>query len=352
MTALSERQQFIQWIAEAVHAGARQSQACQMIGITARTLQRWKQPDQAQGDRRQHRTWTPKNKLSCSEIKQIIDLCNQDEFKDLSPHQIVAILAERGQYLASASSLYRILKAHQQLAHRHKSRVPGNPPSKPKALVASAPNQIYSWDITYLASFLKGKFFYLYLFMDIFSRKIVGWQVYEEESSQHASDVIKDICRQEAISKDQVTLHSDNGGPMKGATMLATLQQLGVTPSLSRPAVSNDNPYSESLFKTLKYRPIYPSKPFESLEETRQWVERFVSWYNTEHRHSGIQFVTPDQRHSGDDKAILKIREATYLAAKKANPERWSGEIRQWKWQETVALNPDNQDDKKGNKAA
>ena len=125
MTALSERQQFIQWIAEAVHAGARQSQACQMIGITARTLQRWKQPDQAQGDRRQHRTWTPKNKLSCSEIKQIIDLCNQDEFKDLSPHQIVAILAERGQYLASASSLYRILKAHQQLAHRHKSRVPG-----------------------------------------------------------------------------------------------------------------------------------------------------------------------------------------------------------------------------------
>ncbi len=130
-----------------------------------------------------------------------------------------------------------------------------------------------------MATCVTGQFYYLYLFIDIFSRKIVGWQVYREESCAHAADVIRDICRQENIVKDQVTLHSDNGGPMKGATMLATLQKLGIMPSLSRPSVSNDNPYSESLFRTLKYRPDYPVKPFDTLEDARQWVTGFVSWY-------------------------------------------------------------------------
>jgi transposase InsO family protein len=189
---------------------------------------------------------------------------------------------------------------------------------------------------------VKGQFFYLYLFMDIFSRKIIGWQIYLGESSLHASGIIRDICRRENIPEGQVTLHSDNGSLMKGATMLATLQKLGIMPSLSRPSVSNDNPYSESLFRTLKYRPEYPAEPFETLEEARQWTAVFVGWYNTMHRHSGIQFVTPSQRHAGKDVDILSARKATYQAAKAANPERWSGDIRNWEWCPEVHLNPDN----------
>ncbi len=139
--------------------------------------------------------------------------------------------------------------------------------------------------------------------MDIYSRKIVGWQVYEHESSEWAAEILQDIVQREGIDRHRLTLHSDNGGPMKGATMLATLQALGIRPSFSRPVVSNDNPYSESLFKTLKYRPEYPARPFADLTESRQWVAGFVDGYNLQHYHSAIQFVTPAQRHAGLDGA-------------------------------------------------
>lgn len=151
-------------------------------------------------------------------------------------------------------------------------------------------------------------FLYLYLFMDIFSRKIVGWQVYESESSAFAADILQDIAEREAIAPDEVTLHSDNDGPMKGASMLATLQSLGITPSFSRPSVSNDNPYSESLVKTLKYRPEYPAEPYADITAAREWLSGFVNWYNFEHRHSAIQYVTPAQRYAGLDTAILADR--------------------------------------------
>jgi len=209
------------------------------------------------------------------------------------------------------------------------------------ALSATAPAELFSWDITYLPTQVKGIYFYLYLFMDIFSRKIVGWQVYETESSELASEVMRDICEREDIAPNQVVLHSDNGSPMKGATMLATLQALGVAPSFSRPAVSNDNPYSESLFKTLKYRPAYPRQAFESLLAARQWVGVFVQWYNEEHRHSAINFVTPAERHSGLDTALLEKRAIVYEAAKKRCPERWSGATRNWQPVLVVHLNPD-----------
>ena len=179
--------------------------------------------------------------------------------------------------------------------------------------------------------------------MDIFSRKIVGWQIYEAESGELAGDVMRDICAREAIKPDQVVLHSDNGHPMKGATMLATLQALGVSPSFSRPAVSNDNPYSESLFKTLKYRPTYPRRAFENLLAARQWVGLFVQWYNEEHRHSAINFVTPAERHTGLDTALLAQRAVVYQAAKNKHPERWSGATRNWQPVLVVHLNPDQQ---------
>ena len=211
-------------------------------------------------------------------------------------------------------------------------------------LQADAPNQVYSWDITYLKTTMRGVFLYLYLFMDIYSRKIVGWQVYQHEDSEWAADLLRDITQREGITAEQVTLHSDNGGPMKGASMLATMQALGIIPSLSRPGVSNDNPYSESLFKTLKYRPKYPTQPFADVTAARQWVSGFVDWYNFEHRHSAIQFVTPAQRHAGLDTAILTRRQALYQAAKERHPERWSGQTRNWQPVQVVYLNPNKTD--------
>ena len=216
--------------------------------------------------------------------------------------------------------------------------------NKPRALCATAPNELFSWDITYLPTLVIGAYFYLYLFMDIFSRKIVGWQIYETESSALASEVMRDICERENIAPHQVVLHSDNGSPMRGATMLATLQSLGVMSSFSRPAVSNDNPYSESLFKTLKYRPNYPARAFENLFAARQWVGTFVHWYNHEHRHSAVRFVTPDERHAGQDTALLGSQShQVYAAAKAKHPQRWSGSTRNWEPLRVVHLNPEQQ---------
>ena len=339
MTSLAERGQIILLVAAAVASGARQARACSVISLSPRTLQRW-QRDPVCGDQRPDRVQEPKNRLSELERKRLLSVVNSDEFGSLPPSQIVPRLADRGQYIASESTIYRVLKAEDQLAHRGAAR-PLQKRHKPRALLATAPNQLFSWDITYLPTLIMGRYFYLYLFMDIFSRKIVGWQVYDVESSELASEVMRDICAREGIAPNQVVLHSDNGSPMKGSTMLATLQVLGVMPSFSRPSVSNDNPYSEALFKTLKYRPAYPLKPFESLSAARQWVSTFVDWYNNEHRHSAVGFVTPAQRHEGLDAALLQKRIAVYEAAKQARPERWSGDTRNWQHVSVVHLNPD-----------
>lgn len=333
-----ERKHIVGLITEAKSNGARQSKACEIVGISFKTLQRWKKDDNQQ-DGRLDAKHEPKNKVSEIERQRIINTCNKPENADLSPSKLVPTLADQGTYLASESTIYRILKEEKLLNHRLKSK-PGKKIDKPEALVATGPNQIYSWDITYLPMEVKGLFFYLYLVMDIYSRKIVGWQVYEQESSALAADLMKDICQREGVQRGEVTLHSDNGSPMKGATMLATLQDLGVVPSFSRPSVSNDNPYSESLFRTLKYRPQYPEKAFENLAAARIWVNEFSNWYNNEHQHSAIKFVTPVQRHTGDDKDILINRRAVYLKAKEKHPERWSGNIRNWDHIEEVHLNP------------
>jgi len=341
MTTLPERGQIITLIQEAMDSGARQDRACTVISLSERTLQRW-QLDQTLGDQRPYRVQTPSNKLSVLERQKVLTVANSDEFGSLPPSQIVPIMADRGEYIASESTFYRILRDENLLRHRGAER-PAQRRHKPRALCATAPNQLFSWDISYLPTPVKGIYFYLYLFMDIFSRKIVGWQIYESESGEQAGEVMRDICAREAIKPDQVVLHSDNGHPMKGATMLATLQALGVSPSFSRPAVSNDNPYSESLFKTLKYRPAYPRRAFESLLAARQWVGVFVQWYNEEHRHSAINFVTPAERHAGLDTALLEQRAIVYQAAKNRRPERWSGATRNWQPVLVVHLNPDQQ---------
>jgi transposase InsO family protein len=345
MTSLLERVQVMALVAEAVAAGARQDQACAAISLSSRTLQRW-QRDRTRGDQRPLRLQAPKNKLDSQERERLLAMVNSAEFGHLPPSQIVPRLADRGQYMASESTIYRLLRAENQLKHRGAER-PAQKRHKPRALCATAPAQLFSWDITYLPTQIKGIYFYLYLFMDIFSRKIVGWQVYDTESSELAAEVMRDICTRENIPPNQVILHSDNGSPMKGATMLATLQSLGVIPSFSRPSVSNDNPFSESLFKTLKYRPIYPQQPFESLLAARQWVGLFASWYNDEHRHSAIGFVTPAQRHAGLDTELLRKRRDVYEAARKRHPERWRGTTRNWQRVDVVHLNPDQHADKK-----
>jgi len=342
MTSKPQRQTLLPLIMQACQAGARLHTACTLIGLSTRTVRRWQTPLAADGD---HRTQllrtktTPPNKLQPAEREAAMQLLNSDEFKDLPPSQIVPRLADQGLYVASESTLYRLLHESAQMTHRRLERVPRKV-SKPRALVATQPDQIYCWDITYLPAPVRGMHFYLYLFVDLFSRKIVGWQVFDRESAELAAGLLRDICERTGIPAGQLSVHSDNGSPMKGETMLATMQRLGVTPSRSRPSVSNDNPYSESLFRTLKYRPQLPLKPFKDLLHARRWVTDLVHWYNLEHRHSSIRFVTPAQRHAGMDEQMLKNRTSLYAAARETNPNRWSGSARDWSPIDEVHLNP------------
>ena len=332
------------WIAQACAAGARLAPACTAIGLTPRTLQRWRQAGAITADarRRTHRAADavriPANRLSQAERETLLNVANQPEFAHLCPHQLVPALADQGRYLASESTFYRVLRAADQLARRGKPKAPAR--ARPAPLVATGPNQVWTWDITYLKTTVSGVFFYLYLIMDIYSRKIVGWEVYATESAEQAASVFHKAHLREGVRADALILHSDNGSPMKGATMLATLQRLGVVPSFSRPAVSDDNPYSESLFSTLKGHPSFPDQPFDDLHEARRWAHGFERWYDTEHHHSGLQFVTPDQRHRREDIALLARRHALYQAAKAEHPERWSGATRNWEPAIKVLLNP------------
>lgn len=330
-----DRELVLELIEEAVAAGARLAPACEVIGLDVRTVQRWRNglEDRRHGPKRR-----PANQLSEWERCRVIEIANSPQFRDLSPKQIVPRLADQGTYVASESTFYRILRQAQQLEHRERSRAATR--KRPNEHVATGPHQVFSWDITYLRAPVKGEFFYLYLVEDVWSRKIVGWQVHEQESMWLAARLIERTCERLGIDPRGLVLHSDNGGPMKGSTMLATLDRLGIVASFSRPRVSDDNPYSESLFRTLKYRPSYPGGPFTSIETAREWVADFVAWYSLEHLHSGIGYVTPAQRHAGHDEEILENRRRVYERARQRNPQRWSRGVRCWGRPEIVRLNP------------
>lgn len=329
----------LEFIDETVAAGARESKAATILGLSGRTVQRWRRAGVTE-DRRRGPNTVPSNKLSKAERRRLLATVNASEFRDLSPKQIVPKLASLGEYVASESTIYRVLRTEDQLKHREKSR-PATKRHKPEELVATGPNQVWSWDISYLKSPVRGMFFYLYMTVDVWSRKVVAWEVHEDESSENASKLLSEAYRREGVVPGTLAVHMDNGSPMKGATLSATLERLGVATSFSRPSVSNDNPYSESLFRTLKYRPAYPSGAFESIEQARDWVTGFVRWYNSVHLHSSIRFVTPEDRHSGRDVAILTRRRITYQQARVRHPERWTGNIRNWDPVEEVRLNPD-----------
>jgi putative transposase len=328
----------VELVDEAVERGARFEAACATIGIAARTLQRWRGAADGLGaDGRRGPNRAPKNKIGSGERAIIMTEVNSAPYRNLTPKQIVPLLADRGVYLCSESTMYRFLRQDEQLGHRGRQRPATR--SKPAEKVATCANQVWCWDISYLPTRVRGLFYYLYMVEDVFSRKIVGWRVEAEESMEQSAALLERCHAAEGVTHDQLILHADNGGPMKGSTMLASLKRLGVMASFSRPAVSNDNPFIESLFRTVKYCPAYPYKGFESIEAARRWFETFVNWYNNEHLHSAIGYVTPASRHEGFDREVLARREAVYQQARQKNPERWSGETRNWERIDEVRLN-------------
>jgi len=346
MISASDREIAIKLIEEAVGNGARLNLVCQEIGITERTYYRYIKSHRETGSYEDRRPQAvrpePQNKLSPEERKKILEIVNKPEFASMPPCEIVPALADQGIYLASESTFYRVLRENDMLHHRGRTVEATHRPISTHC--ADAPNQVWMWDITYLSGPVKGVYYYLYMISDLFSRDIVGWEVWLEESAEHASELIRRAVISQKITpprKTPLVLHSDNGSPMKGATMLETLYKLGITPSNSRPRVSNDNPYAESLFRTLKYRCNYQPKGFASLNEARLWCHQFVKWYREDHHHSGISFLTPAQCHSGIGREILKKRHQLYEAAKALHPERWTRNTRDWTLAPRVWLNPE-----------
>ncbi len=324
-------------IEEAVAAGARRAPACRLLGVSVRTVERWRGAHPT--DARDGPRTAPAHALAPDERAAILAVVTSAPYRDCSPHQIVPRLADAGVYLASESTMYRVLRAEALLAHRGRAAAP-HPRPTPRH-VATGPDQVWSWDITYLKSPVRGEFWYLYLIMDIWSRRIMGWAVHRAQCDTHAARLFTTLCTQRQLDPHGLVLHADNGGPMKGATMVSTLARLGVLPSFSRPGVSNDNPFSEALFRTLKYCPTYPRQPFATLAAATTWVTTFVQWYNHEHQHSAIRFVTPDDRHTGRDTARLAQRAAVYREARTRHPGRWRGQTRDWSPITTVRLNPE-----------
>ena len=302
MISAPDRRETLQLIEDAVAAGARRAQACAELGLSLRSLQRWQHCPE---DRRPSaQRAEPANKLTPQER-------------------------------------YRLLKDAEQQHPRGRSR----PPVK-RALtthVADGPNQLWCWDITWLPTTVKGRYFYWYMIKDVYSRKLVANEVHESESAEQAAQLLRLACLREQRAGQPLVLHSDNGSAMKGSTMLAAMQNLGVMPSFSRPRVSNDNAYAEALFRTAKYCPLWPERPFDTLEQARNWVNSFVAWYNHEHRHSALKFVTPAQRHTGQAEELLRKRIELYEAARARHPERWSGNIRNWVLAPIVCLNPERE---------
>ncbi len=331
-------------IMAACTAGARLAPACSLAGIDLRTFQRWRLGDgQVQTDRRPEAARPkPRHALTEAERARMIKLANEPRFASTPPSRIVPALADEGVYLASEASFHRVLREHGQMRHRGRARPPRSA-GPPSTHVAAAPGQVWCWDVTFLPALVQGRSFYLFLILDLYSRKIVGHEVHETDQAEHAAQLVRRTALAEGIHArtSRPVLHSDNGASVKGTTVLAMLYWLGIAPSHSRPRVSDDNAYAEALFRTAKYRPDVPTTGFADLAAARQWAAAFVHWYNHQHHHSGIRYVTPAQRHTGEDRAMLAARHALYQQARQRYPRRWSGQTRNWTPIGAVTLNPE-----------
>ncbi|WP_144326996.1 IS3 family transposase, partial [Tepidimonas aquatica] len=279
---------------------------------------------------------------SQAERAEVLRIANEPRFADQPPARIVPALADEGRYVASESTFYRILRAQGQAAHRGRAKAP-QARRGPSTHVASGPRQLWCWDMTYLPAQIAGRWFYLYLILDLYSRKIVGWEVHEHDDACHAAHLVRRTALAEGIATQasKPVLHGDNGSTLKATTVLAMLHWLGIKPSYSRPRVSNDNAFVESLFRTAKYRPEFPARGFAVLHAARDWAAQFVHWYNHEHLHSGIRYVSPAARHEGRDQAILAARHQVYERARQRHPSRWSRHTRNWQPIGAVTLNPE-----------
>lgn len=344
MICLEDRQVLARNILQAQRSGARLALACHEAGIDIRTLQRWQaRGGLIVGDRRPEAIRPkPAHALSDEERQRLLAVANEPRFADLPPARIVPMLADEGVYLASESTFSRVLRAVGQTSHRGRARAP-RPQRAPSTHVATAPNQVWTWDMTYLPTTVAGRWLHLYLIMDLFSRKIVGFEVHDSDADDHAARLVHRtaLATGIALNAQKPVLHGDNGSTFKSTTVLAMLHWLGISPSYSRPRVSDDNAHVEALFRTTKYRPEFPAHGFVDLHQARQWAADFVHWYNHDHRHSGIRYVTPAQRYSGEDRAILEARHAVYEQARARHPRRWSGHTRNWRHIDHVTLNPE-----------
>lgn len=332
--ARKDREHTVRLIRDASKEGAGKSEACKLLGISVRTFERW-----ASGSLQDLRKGASKSiprKLTEEERLEIVQVSCSSEYKDDTPYTIFTNLLEQGRYIGSISTMYRVLKEANKIHHRE-NKHPGTHHSAPEEAVAFGPNQVWTWDITWLPTEVKGIFKFSYNIIDIWDKKIVGWAVQDRESEFYAKELFEKTLAEQGYPG--VHIHSDNGNPMKGVSLLAMLYERGCKNSFSRPRVSNDNPFIESFFATVKGSVKFPGQ-FKDLEHAREWMAEFVNWYNTEHRHSGIEYFTPAQMRSGEFKRLVEIRNETMKKAREDHPERWGKKLKQWKTDYVVYLNP------------
>lgn len=289
--------------------------ACEVLGVPRSRIYRARQPRLAAPQR-----LSPTHALSLEERTQVRETLNSERFMDKAPRQVYAALLDEGHYLCHWRTMYRILAAHDEV--RERRRIRRHPLYKKPELLATAPNQVWSWDITYLRGPHKWQHYPLYTVLDIYSRYIVGWMIAEGESSDLARQLIAATALKQGILPDQLTLHADNGAPMRGKPLAQLLVDLSITQSHNRPHTSDDNPFSEAHFKTMKYRPDYPDR-FDSLPQAQEWARHFFTWYNEQHYHSGLNLLTPASVHYHEAPAVQQNRHAVLLAAYTAHPNRF-----------------------------
>jgi putative transposase len=309
------------------------SRACDVLDVPRSTLYRARQPRPEPKPRP-----TPSHALTEAERTGVREVLNSERFMDQAPRQVYAALLDEGRYLASVSTMYRVLRVHDEVCERRAVRQ--HPVYTKPELLATGPNQVWSWDITVMRGPVKWAHFALYTVLDIFSRYVVGWMIAETQTSELARQLVSESARKQGIEPGQLTLHSDNGTPMKGKPLVALLDDLGIDRSHSRPHTSDDNPFSEAQFKTMKYRPDYPDR-FPDIDAARQWARTFFDWYNEEHYHSGLNLLTPASVHYGEAEAIRDQRQVTMAAAYAANPRRFAAGLPQVKGApDAVWINP------------
>jgi len=292
--------------------------ACVAFGVARSTLYRLRQSPTP-------KTATPRNAehhraLSANERSQVLDVLHSERFQDSPPRQVWATLLDEGEHLCSVSTMYRLLQEQGESQERRDQRT--HPTYARPELLATAPNQLWSWDITWLRGPQRLEYFYLYVILDVFSRYVVGWMLAEEESADLAQRLIAESCRKWAIQPNSLTLHSDRGAPMTSKPVAQLLEDLGVGKSHSRPYTSDDNPFSEAQFKTMKYRPDYPDR-FQGLDQAHTWAIPFFDWYNNDHRHSSLGLMTPEMVFFGRSAQVIEARSHVLQNAYAHHPERF-----------------------------